>query len=538
MDNNQIASNEATELRNCVNDFEHFCENYVKINHPIKGLVSFKLYDYQKRYIKCLQENQYVIAKKFRQGGFTTLTTVYMLWVSLFRTDKRLIYLSRTDREACYMGAMIGEIVKSLPAFLRGATSKMNDHTIEFVGSGSVLNFFTLEPACGKRADIVFIDEPAFIGNMENAWNAIRPIISPDGKCFAVSTPNTTGDWFGKTYQNAIRKKNNFVIFTANYKEHPDYSDLEWTEKTKASLGPKLWRKEVLAEFVIDFENKKNTWGPGVEFLCDITPEQEKHFLIQASNQLKIKLAEEKVKENQNKKNEIIKDVAGKEIAVRVSKDLQLGHWEGEGKINYPDVVDDCSVDIRDQHSKVGSSGVCDDSTSICQTSQEIFHKKDVMNECNWSCNWPHPNFNKDIMQTKEEFADMLDALGCSEFKESMRNSEKQINQKIKNIDDETEPQELFLAGLIDSQELTKIEKSRPDREIIDKIMNCGELQDGLKLAFKENKLCVNDVPTWMKESDLRDAYNGLCGLTSHEETVNHLAELIKNRLKPLFRKE
>jgi hypothetical protein len=68
--------------------------------------------------------------------------------------------------------------------------------------------------------------------------------------------------------------------------------------------------------------------------------------------------------------------------------------------------------------------------------------------------------------------------------------------------------------------------------------MNCGELQDGLKLAFKENKLCVNDVATWMKESDLRDAYNGLCGLTSHEESVNHLAELIKNRLKPLFRKE
>ena len=55
------------EMKRCAEDFVYFCENYVKINDPTIGMINFTLYAYQKRYVEELQNNKFLITKKFRQ---------------------------------------------------------------------------------------------------------------------------------------------------------------------------------------------------------------------------------------------------------------------------------------------------------------------------------------------------------------------------------------------------------------------------------------------------------------------------------------
>ena len=57
------------EIKKCMEDPIYFAEHYIKVVHVDKGLITIKLYDYQKNIIKALQENRYNILLSCRQSG-------------------------------------------------------------------------------------------------------------------------------------------------------------------------------------------------------------------------------------------------------------------------------------------------------------------------------------------------------------------------------------------------------------------------------------------------------------------------------------
>ena len=71
---------EIQEYQRCMLDIEHFCENYIKVIQLGKGIVPFKLRDYQRRMIKESHENRFSIVLSGRQSGkcpaFDTYITV------------------------------------------------------------------------------------------------------------------------------------------------------------------------------------------------------------------------------------------------------------------------------------------------------------------------------------------------------------------------------------------------------------------------------------------------------------------------------
>ena len=67
----------------------YFIENYCKVQHEKRGLVLFKLYEYQKRALKHFINHDKVIVNKARQLGFSTLTAAFIVWVIMFHYDKR-----------------------------------------------------------------------------------------------------------------------------------------------------------------------------------------------------------------------------------------------------------------------------------------------------------------------------------------------------------------------------------------------------------------------------------------------------------------
>lgn len=237
------------ETIKCANSFSYWCHKYVKITHPIHGLIPFVLYKYQRRVV-----GEYVsrfnILRKFRQGGLTTVSVLWALWRCLFKTDQQIMVMSKTDREAISAGEIAKKAMYYLPKWMLPDMGKHNEHEKQFRDTGSNLWFYTPEAARGKAITLLIIDEAAFIADMQKHWRAMYPVISTGGACIVISTVNGMGNWYEEMYHEAEANENPFNVINLNFWEHPEYNDPVWAADTKANLGEKGWKQEVLGEFL------------------------------------------------------------------------------------------------------------------------------------------------------------------------------------------------------------------------------------------------------------------------------------------------
>jgi len=245
------AKKRQTEIIKCVHSFSYFCQKYVKILHPTKGLVPFLMFKYQHKVIKDYENNRFNIISKFRQGGLTTVTLLWGMWKCMFQTDQQIMLLSKTDREATDIGMMLDRAVENLPTWMSPKKDgKWNDHLKMFTETGSSVKFYSPQAARGKSVTFLIIDEAAFIEDMDKHWKAMWPVLSTGGSCALVSTVNGIGNWYYHTYIEAKEKRNLFHVIDLDYWEHPDYNNPKWASEQKSQLGEKGFLQEVLREFL------------------------------------------------------------------------------------------------------------------------------------------------------------------------------------------------------------------------------------------------------------------------------------------------
>jgi hypothetical protein len=245
------SSRQQKEIIKCCNSFPYFCHKYIRILHPMKGLIPFVLFKYQKKVIRDYESNRFNIISKFRQGGLTTVTLLWGLWKCMFQMDQQVMLLSKTDREATDTGLIIDRACENLPSWLKPKKEgKWNDHLKMFTDTGSAIKFYSPEAARGKAVTFLIIDEAAFIDDMEKHWKAIWPTLSTGGSCTLISTVNGLGNWYEQTYRDSKDGKNKFHVIDLDYWEHPDYNNEQWVAEQKAQLGEKGFLQEVLREFL------------------------------------------------------------------------------------------------------------------------------------------------------------------------------------------------------------------------------------------------------------------------------------------------
>lgn len=245
------ANRQRREILKCSNSFAYFCHKYVKILHPMDGLIPFVLYDYQRKVIKDYENHRFNIISKFRQGGLTTVTLLWGLWRCIFQLDQQIMLLSKTDREATDIGMIVDRTCENFPEWLKPKKDgKWNDHLKMFTDTGSALKFYSPEAARGKAVTFLIVDEAAFVDDMDKHWKAMWPVLSTGGSCTLVSTVNGLGNWYEQTYHDAKEGHNRFHVIDLDYWEHPDYNDEEWVKEQKAQLGEKGFLQEVLREFL------------------------------------------------------------------------------------------------------------------------------------------------------------------------------------------------------------------------------------------------------------------------------------------------
>ena len=258
-------SHQIREIARCAKDPLYFMENYMKIQHPVKGRMAFEAYDYQKKLVDAYWKNNSVVALLPRQSGKTTTAAGYLLWYAMFNKDVTVLIAANKFRAANEIMDRVKFAYEELPNWLRAGVATYNVQDIKF-DNGSRIKATTTTPDSGRGMSIslLYLDEFAFVKPRiaEEFWTAMSPTLATGGKCIITSTPNSDEDkfaeiWFGanKTvddYGNDTPDGlgvNGFAAFTAHYSEVPG-RDETWADKERAKIGSDRFRREYGVEFI------------------------------------------------------------------------------------------------------------------------------------------------------------------------------------------------------------------------------------------------------------------------------------------------
>ena len=278
--------------------------NYIKVTHPVRGLVPFKLYPFQEKIVSELENNRFNILRKFRQAGCTTIASAYALWLAVFQRHQSIVILSKGDTEATEVLDRIKIMYEELPGFLQPGITEDNKHTLK-LKNRSVIKSRPSGKQSGRSlaGSFLIIDEAAFVESIDTIWAAVYPIISTGGRAFVLSTVNGLGNWFYETYARAVEKANSFNAIDIRWREHPEYfrcSGFEelyeamekrvppvnvddWEKVTKSNMPRKQW----LQEYECEFLGTGDTFLDG-SLLSTLSEEVNEEYYIKYNNRMRV----------------------------------------------------------------------------------------------------------------------------------------------------------------------------------------------------------------------------------------------------------
>ena len=217
--------------------FTYFCSKYWYIKHPEHGRIRFNMFDAQVESVDLWINNRYSLMLKARQLGFSTLVATYCFWLSFFYSDRVVIMLSRTERDAIKLLAKAKYGYRFLPEWMkfRGPPINMTQTKIEFANESYIESLPSLsDPARGESVYLAVIDELAYLPNSEEAWASIEPIADVGGRVIALSTANGEGNLFHKLWVGAETRSNRFVPMFHPW--HANGRDQAWYDEKAADL--------------------------------------------------------------------------------------------------------------------------------------------------------------------------------------------------------------------------------------------------------------------------------------------------------------
>lgn len=498
-----IHPNRDQEISICKSSFIHFCHNYLCVRNQDGLPTQFLLHRYQQRYARALDAHPWLIAKKFRQGGYSTLTVLWLFWKAMFNRGEKIAVLVKKDRDCLWFKDVVDYAVQNMPDWLRPHLKLSNGHKVEFMETDSSIQFLCTDNLVAKSFNRVFIDEAAYFMNHE-VWKELFPTIH-DGSCIIVSTPHKKDDWFAAKYMDAQEYINKFSIFEASYREHPNYNNPEWVKETRKNLGEYLFRVEVLQEFL---PSKK-------EWFLTTTPKPEDWFAVNTPEEA------DKFMEERN-------TVVGSQPELRKKAypriDLEeffdlAQFYEDDAKRQFG-TTDDL-VDPERPEPKVTV-------VEFERLTQDQVHSLFEMEHKHWSpARDSHPEFDDFKPSTSRELADAFgDFEGIGElWKERadmwdrrMEELEQRVNYMLARTDRNW-------ANSTTYGQVAVIDKIREDFATLQKA----------DIMFIENRLCVNGVPTTIEEEPLNNTYLGLSNMWGHERAVELLSSIVGEKLKVVF---
>ena len=238
------------EIIKCGKDPVYFMNMYLKIQHPMRGLIPFKTFPFQDDCVQDFNSHRFNIILKSRQLGLSTLTAAYAVWQAIFYKEKNILIIATKLAVAQNFIRKVKTYIKSMPKWLLVPTITANNkQQVEFSNGSQIKAVPTSEDAGRSEAlSLLIVDEAAFVRNFDELWMGLYPTLSTGGRAILLSTPNGVGGQYHEIYVKAERKENKFNPIKLMWDVHPERDD-DWFNKETKNMSQKQVAQELLCDF-------------------------------------------------------------------------------------------------------------------------------------------------------------------------------------------------------------------------------------------------------------------------------------------------
>ena len=243
-------SRQVSEIIKCGKDPVYFFNSYLKIQHPVRGMISFDTFQFQDTCVQDFIDHRFNIILKSRQLGMSTLSAAYAVWMAIFQRDKNILIIATKLSVAQNFITKVKTMIRSLPKWLvLPQITANNKQLIEFSHGSSIKAVPTSDDAGRSESlSLLIVDEAAFVRNFDELWMGLYPTISTGGRVIILSTPNGVGGQYYKLYSDAVSGLNEFNAIKIPWDAHPE-RDLKWFQETTKNLSARQISQEYLCDF-------------------------------------------------------------------------------------------------------------------------------------------------------------------------------------------------------------------------------------------------------------------------------------------------
>jgi hypothetical protein len=245
------------EIVKCGKDPVYFFNKYVKIQHPVRGLIPFDTYIFQDDCVQDFIDNRFNIILKSRQLGLSTLVAAYATWMAIFQRDKNILVIATKLSVAQNFIKKVKTIIRNIPPWLMLPQIVTNNkQLLEFSHGSTIKAIPTSEDAGRSEAlTLLIVDEAAFVRNFDELWMGLYPTISTGGRAIVLSTPNGVGGQYYNLYVDADSGLNEFNAIKLPWDVHPERDQVWFDRETK-----NFSERKVAQEYLCDFSSSGETF--------------------------------------------------------------------------------------------------------------------------------------------------------------------------------------------------------------------------------------------------------------------------------------
>ena len=261
----QYTEEQLKEYVKCANDPVYFCSKYVKVKTLDKGVMPFKLYDYQEKFVNAIHKNRFVISKWPRQSGKSTSVIGYITHYVTFNQSVSCAILAnklKTAKDELF--AKLQLAYENLPHFLQQGVVEWNKTSFKLENGSRVVCDATSSSAIrGGSYNLLLLDEYAFLPShiAEEFYSSTYPTISAGltTKLIIVSTPNGMNHfhklWVDANRPEGHKLKNKFVPVEVSWRDVPitpggPRRDDAWAAEQIANTSEEQFQQEYGCSFL------------------------------------------------------------------------------------------------------------------------------------------------------------------------------------------------------------------------------------------------------------------------------------------------
>lgn len=250
----KMTKQQARELKKCRNDFQYFCEKYLKIITKNSKLVSLKPNKAQLKFLEAAEQNPWIYVLKARQLGLTTIIAAKLFHKTLFTPNHKTAVIAHTRDAAASIFEIYKQYYSSLPQFLRFKTEASNKYELTFFHGGYIrVGSSSSQSFRGSTYNSLHVSEFAFYENIEKTIQSVFQTATPDAEIFLETTANGINNaqnlWYkedgfsklfiswldGEEYKSNIKAKNLNAVeraYKEAYNEDMSNNQFNWMVQT------------------------------------------------------------------------------------------------------------------------------------------------------------------------------------------------------------------------------------------------------------------------------------------------------------------